>query len=164
MTTTHLFQNDFSNFAVLVQVEVDDAVVPVLFLSHLHHLPELHKDQRFASGHDSPAHLQHTLLRNLGDAQHVHDVLRVDYRMVDAYETDLADQLVVAHLFLRPTGQTVLDHHVLLEIGQIDLLGEKPRKLEMREDEKDCRLVWLMMIHLINSFGLVHLINDRLPS
>lgn len=54
--------------------------------------------------------------------------------MVDAYETDLRDQLVVAHLFLRLPRQTVLDHHVLLEVGQIDLVGEELGKLE--EDER----------------------------
>lgn len=52
--------------------------------------------------------------------------------MVDAYETDLRDQLVVAHLFLRLPRQTVLDHHVLLEVGQIDLVGEELGKLEER--------------------------------
>lgn len=76
---THPLENNFPDFASSVQVEVGDAVVPVLSLSHLVHLPELQKDERLALGHDPPAQLHYALLRYLRDAQHVHVVLRVEH-------------------------------------------------------------------------------------
>ena len=114
---THLINGDLSNFAPLVQIEIDDAIIPVLFLSHLINPPELQKNQRFALRHDSPSDFHQVVLRNFGDAQNVHDVLRIHQRMVDPDEADLGDKLVDTHFFFRYTRLVVLDYDMLLEIG-----------------------------------------------